>query len=69
MESSFILSVLNMPIPGRRVFSSAISATIVGVDMRASFNTECNAPPFFSCGTITAFPTVNGRRRPSTLTG
>ena len=29
MESSFILSVLNMPIPGRRVFSSAISATIV----------------------------------------
>jgi hypothetical protein len=29
--------------PGRRVYPCAISATIVGVDARESYNAECNA--------------------------
>jgi len=31
--------------PGRRVYPSAISATIVGAEVRQSYNAECNAPP------------------------
>ena len=34
-------------IPGRRVSPNARSATIFSADMRASYNTECNAPPVF----------------------
>ena len=32
------------PTPGRRVFPSAIAATMSGVDERASSNPECDAP-------------------------
>jgi hypothetical protein len=32
-------------IPGRRVSPNARSAPIFSADMRASYNTECNAPP------------------------
>ena len=37
--------VKRAPNPGRRVCPSAISATTIEVDERASCNAECNAPP------------------------
>jgi hypothetical protein len=44
MESSFDPSVLNMPIPGASRLFERDTATIIGVDARASSNAECNAP-------------------------
>jgi len=37
--------------PGRRVYPSAVAATISGVDIRWSHNAECNAPPTRPCDT------------------
>ena len=39
-------------IPGRRAFPSAISATITSVDVRASYNAECNAPGGYAGGNV-----------------
>jgi hypothetical protein len=35
--------------PGRRVFPNVLPATVPGVDIRASYKAECDAPPIWAC--------------------